>query len=110
MSQKKKVLLLVAKFIGFAVVLVWIMGFLIMAFHSIDKLPAFIEGPDVVTPGLPTTLYGIWMLITTIVIGVWVSVKAFKFIGKWEPLNKEEEEEEVPMPSKSRRDKNGSKS
>jgi len=111
-SLRKKILLLAAKIVGFAVVLVWIMGFLIMGFHSIDKLPAFIEGPDVVTPGLPTTLYGVWMLITIIIIGVWISVKAFKLIGKWEPLNKEEEEvEEIPLrTSKPRRYKNGPKS
>ena len=84
--------LLVARITIFALACVWVFGWLL---GGIALAPYVVSGLE--NSGLGAVLasfLAIWYLATLIVVGSWVGVKGFKFVGRWEKDSKVDTEEE----------------
>ena len=85
-----KHLRLVAKILGFTVCILWVFSFLAV---SIMVLPVFV---DILTSHYNLTEWGptalsAWFTFTVFVVGTFTTLIGFKFIGKWEGREVEEE-------------------
>ena len=76
---------LVAKLILFAVALVWVMGLLGVGMILFGPFNEAISNYGIPEGGLNTAL-NIWFWITLVLIGIVVTLGAFRFIGKWEKV------------------------
>lgn len=77
-------LLLTAKIVLFAVVLVWILGFLLVAFSMMDDLTKWVVnwmGYSTTSPMV--TAFIVWYVITVVALAVLVAYRGFLVVGKW---------------------------
>lgn len=66
----------------FALACIWVLGLLLT---GIVTFPTFllVVGSHVAHPVLVSFIV-FWYLATLVLVGLWVAVKGFKFVGKWE--------------------------
>lgn len=77
-------LLLTAKIVLFAVVLVWILGFLLVTFSMMDDLTKWVAtwmGYASTSPVV--TAFIVWYVITVVALAVLVAYRGFLVVGKW---------------------------
>jgi len=73
-----------ARLVVFAVVAVWVLGWLAFGFSFIPVLyPTIWEGNLTSAHPMEVCMF-IWFIATFIVVGGWVAIKGFKFVGRWE--------------------------
>jgi len=75
---------LVARFVTFAAILIWVLGFLGVA---VMFFPLFMENIGI-RPSIVATAISIWYLTTVVSIGILVTTKGFNVVGKWESSKK----------------------
>lgn len=85
-EEKKGVLkrVVAARLVMFAVVVVWVLGWLLAGLGLIPELfPSIWLGEGFPTHPILAFLF-IWYITTLIAVGIWVAVRGFKFVGRWE--------------------------
>jgi len=73
--------LLAARVIVFFVAIVWVAGWVFMGLIFWDSWLDQIYG---LQPDWLPVLLQVWYIATIVVIGAWVALKGFRFVGKWE--------------------------
>jgi len=76
----KKKLILVVKILGFAGVVIWILGLIGFSMLVSINLPYLLSLPI----GITATVLQFWFLVTALVSGVYAALKGFNFVGRWE--------------------------
>lgn len=79
---------LAARITVFAFACIWVFGWLLVGITLLPPFTSILEGS-----GLNQVLANflvIWYLLTLIIVGGWIAIKGFKFIGKWEKDNEDE--------------------
>lgn len=72
---------LASRVIIFAVAIMWVCGWLTVGLAGLGFLTSFLL---VFQPDWLVLTLQIWYIGTVVVVGIWVAVKGFKFVGKWE--------------------------
>lgn len=73
---------LVARITVFFLACVWVLGLLVGGVTFFPTVMYQIQ-VHVASPGLIGFLV-FWYVATIVLVGVWVTIKAFRFVGKWE--------------------------
>jgi len=73
---------LAARIIVFAFACAWVLGLLL---GGVLIFPSFLDllKENITSPSLQSFI-AYWYIATIVILGAWVAVKGFKFVGKWE--------------------------
>jgi hypothetical protein len=85
-EEKGKVLrrVVAARLVVFAVVVTWVLGWLAFGLSLIPGLyPTIWEGDLTSAHPMEVAMF-VWFILTFVIVGVWVAVKGYKFVGRWE--------------------------
>ena len=80
----RKISVLVAKLVGFAILVVWILGLLATGIVLFNPYTGAITSYFGVSAGVLYSAFVAWYWATLIVVGTLVAVRAFRLVGKWE--------------------------
>ena len=72
---------LASRIIIFAVAIMWVCGWLTMGLAGLGFITTILLSYQ---PAWLILAMQIWYIGTVIVIGIWVAVKGFRFVGRWE--------------------------
>ena len=90
----KKFLVVTSKVVLFALITIWILGFLATILAILPGYADYLETEGLEDDGIMLDIMIAWFLITGILVAVWAALKGFMTVGKWES-EKEEDEEEI---------------
>jgi hypothetical protein len=80
----KNSLLLVAKILGFAIVLIWILGFIMAAFSWMDTATKFTANWMGYGPTSPIIgVFVVWYVFTVVVLAALAAYRGFLVVGRW---------------------------
>ena len=72
---------LASRIVVFALACLWVLGWLATGLIWYDIILGVLTQYG--TPWLVTPLL-VWYVATLVLVGIWVTIKGFKFVGKWE--------------------------
>ena len=78
--------LLTARLTVFTAAIIWVAGWVLMGLVGWDAITWELE---CTRPGWIVPVLQVWYIATIVIIGAWVALKGFRFVGKW--TSKEEE-------------------
>lgn len=84
----KKVLVIIAKLLGFAILAVWILGLLAVGLVLYDPYMKAVEYYFGISSGGLYTFTVAWYWLTLVIVGALVALRAFRLVGKWEKPGK----------------------
>ena len=76
---------LAARVVVFSLACIWVMGWLA---NGLIWYNIFLEVLGHYGPSWVAAPLLIWYIATLILVGIWIAVKGFKFIGRWEKDDK----------------------
>lgn len=80
---------LASRIVVFALACLWVFGLILVGIATYPAFQATLV--SVIGPTWLITASLVWYVATLVLVGVWVAVKGFRFVGKWEKENKSDE-------------------
>ncbi len=72
--------LLAARLVVFTAALLWVIGWLWAGFLFWDQLISWLVDFN---PTWLCAVFQVWYVATIVIVGAWVAMKGFRFVGKW---------------------------